>query len=131
MAELFDILTSDSNEVTGLSITADHGSAAWDTTATITIPDLAAGDYMMVGNFLVDFLGQKDNDIWIRLTGTHAIGTEFSETPSTNGDMKSRTFGKKITHAGGACTLTMEMSLGTGTSTVTAEFAQVVINRAG
>ena len=131
MAELLDIITSNSNEVTGLLITADHGSAAWDTTATITIPNLVAGDYMMGGNFLIDFDGQKDNDVWIRLTGTHSIGTEFSETASTNGDMKSRTFLKKVTHVGGACTLALEMSLGTGTSTVTAEFAQVIINRVG
>ena len=129
MAELFDVLTSDFEEVSNITVTADHDVPAWDTIVTQTITNLAAGKYMAGVNFLIDYGSVKDKSAWSRVTGTYFAGIEFADRATTDAQQKTRWYEKEIIHTGGNLTITLEMSCGTGLTDFLVNSAQVVINR--
>ena len=129
MAELFDVLTSDSVELASdFSVITDHG-VGWDDVLTMTVTNLPAGTYMMCMSFLIDYLGAKDKSLWSRVIGTYSLGSEFADRASNDGDKKNRWYEKRVVHSGGNVTLTMQMSLGTQLTALTVNTAQLVINR--
>jgi len=67
---------------------------------TTTLKNAPTGEYALSYNFVLDYAGQKDKALAWKVTGTHTLGIEYSETvqAASANTHKNRLYGTRIMH---------------------------------
>ena len=124
MAELFDILTSDS--ITG---TATDVGTSWEQLVTLTTPVREAGKYRVSVVFLTTFHTASRSIEW-RTTGDVVEGP-FLHEQSDSTNYEPFEFSAEITHTGGVFSFTFEAQKEGGGATLDFNSIHLTFRRVG
>lgn len=129
MAELFDIITLNTNKATNVVVTAT--AAPGQEVIALSVPSLPAGKYIFSYAFQATF-GDKNASMLFQVTGTQADANPFADAADDNQSLhKNKQYSYPIDWPGGAWASGLNIYRSVGLSALTIDFVDMALLRVG
>ena len=129
MAELFDIITLNTNKASNVVVTAN--AAPGQEVIALSVPSLPAGKYIFSYSFQATF-GDKNASMFFAVTGSQADTTPFADAADDNQSLhKNKAYSYPMDWPGGAWASGLNIYRSIGLSALTIDFVDMSLVRVG